>query len=489
LPIMKKQNTTSVSTRLALDLHENNVVISGAGPTGLALALCLAKLNISSVILERRSDEELARYEYVSGREIGLDVSKRGRTVLDHLNLLKDVEKQSIPMYFRIFHEVDGQNIILNYGYSKEDNILSITRSTLHGILLDAVKNSSNCKLFTDVEVINYDSTNSALHVYDHHALEDLKINTLSPIIACDGVFSKLRSNLEKASCVSAKIDPIPQLYKSFNISNCRELDPHAMHVWARGAFAFVAQPVAETRFAAALLLNGNGDPSFDSLQEDDQIAGFFDTYFPDLKRLIPDWLDQYKTSKCGEIYSIYLNRWHIPPHLLLMGDAAHGMAPFFGQGVNSGFEDALVFSRLLAESLKIRPRKDAFTSAMIQFNEDRLPDGHAITRMSRENYPELVKPDTIHSLYLRKEIERFLADAFPDKFLLTHNLVCFDSAPYHIIETIKEEGDKVVNQLLETASSIDDIDMEYAGELIEEYCKTHPAPSHNEEIANSSFQ
>jgi len=483
---MAEQNITSISTPFALDLHDNCVFISGAGLTGLALALSLARLDITTVILERRSDEELARYEYVSGREIGLDISKRGRHVLEHLNLLKDVEQQSMPMYVRVFHELDGQNITLNYGYSKDDNILSITRSTLHGTLLQAVRRDSRCRLLTEIEVINYDSGNNALQIYNHHTQNHVQIKTPGPIIACDGVFSKLRDSLEKAKYISAKIEPLPQLYKSFKISDCKDLDPYAMHVWARGAFAFVAQPVTETRFAAALLLNRTGSPSFESLNNEKQIASFFDSYFPDLKHLIPDWLEQFQASKCGEMYSVYLDSWHIPPNLLLMGDAAHGMAPFFGQGVNSGFEDALVFTTLLADLLKTHSFKEAFSTSMVEFNQRRLPDGHAITRMSRENYPELVEPEMISTLYLRKELERLLADSFPEKFFLTHNLVCFGAAPYHIIEIIKEEGEKVVNKLLETTFSIEDLDMKYAEELIGKYCKTCPTRSHNKGLRSN---
>ena len=472
---METNYSNTLSLIIEHSLKNSNIIISGAGLTGLALALCLAKLKISSVILERRSSEDLARYEYISGREIGLDISKRGQNTLDHLNLLQKVVDNSMPMYYRVFHEMDSSTVILNYGYTKEDNILSISRSRLHEILLEDINKNSYCTLHTEVEVIHFNSLTRTLRIHNFQTKRDQEIKTIKPVIACDGVFSVLRSNLEKDQLLSVQVEPLPQLYKSFKISHCTDLDPQGMHVWARGAFAFVAQPIAKDRFAAALLLNGKGTISFDSLKNHEQITCFFEAYFPDIKSLIPDWLEQYQASKCGELYSVYLNKWYVPPSLLFMGDAAHGMAPFFGQGVNSGFEDAIIFSKIVEEFYLINDVHSALENAMIQFDQKRLPDGHAITRMSRENYPELVEPDKIHTLYLRKKLERFLAESFPNHYLLAHNLVCFGLVPYHTIETIKKETDEVVNKLLETGSSVDGVDLVYAQQLIEQYCKTLP--------------
>ena len=423
--------------------------IIGGGLAGALLAALLARRGHRVDVFERRPDARLRGYE--GGRSINLALAARGLAVLREAGLGEAVLAQAVAMRGRMVHPREGATNFQPYGRVDRECIWSVHRGNLNLLLLDAAERAGACLHFNQrLNYVDFAARRAEL-VNDHD--RSLRWIDFDALIGADGAGSALRAAMQRHVDLHEHFEPLTHGYKELEIPPLDDggfrIARDALHIWPRGGYMLIALPNTEGTFTATLFLAHQGtSPSFAELPGAAAAHAFFEREFPDALALMPGLAADWADNPTSGLATLRLKRWHLDGRAALLGDAAHAMVPFHGQGMNCAFEDVSALDRLMAEQPDTR---DAFAA----FEADRRPNAEAIQAMALENYVEM--RDSVDNPDWRRQraLELQLAERHPGRFVPRYSMVSFTRTPYAIAF---ERGRWQRELLVEATRGIDDI-------------------------------
>ncbi|MGB6452103.1 MAG: NAD(P)/FAD-dependent oxidoreductase [Steroidobacteraceae bacterium] len=399
---------------------EQSVNIVGAGLAGALLAVLLARRGFAVDLYDRRPDPRLAESE--RGRSINLALAARGIAALERAGMMERVRPLMIPMRGRMIHPLSGATQLQPYGQRQDEVIYSVSRADLNRVLIEEAARHARVRVRFRHACLAAQPEAGVLRFHDEDTGRECDV-PIAPTFATDGAGSAVRASLARAGLISVREDRLDHDYKELTIPAARDgrhaMAPDALHIWPRGGFMLIALPNADGSFTATLFLARSGRDSFDALTGPDRVRELFQSEFPDAMQLMPHLIEEFTTHPQGQLGTVYTEPWHVGGQVLLLGDAAHAIVPFHGQGMNAAFEDCLVLDSLL-------DRQDSWNTLFADFERSRLPNTAAIAQMALENYVEM--RDTVRNpAYLRrKALAMELERRFPDRFIPRYSMVMF---------------------------------------------------------------
>jgi kynurenine 3-monooxygenase len=398
---------------------DRSISIVGAGLAGALLALLLARRGFKVTLFERRPDPRDAEEE--RGRSINLALAARGIRALERAGVMDRIRPLLIPMRGRMVHDTSGVTTLHPYGQREHEVIYSVGRAALNRLLIEEAARHDNVEMRFEQTCIAAIPEKNVLRFHDRKNRTEYD-EPLAPTIATDGAGSAVRTGLARTQQVAVKEDWLDHDYKELTIpalTGGQVLDPNSLHIWPRGGFMLIALPNTDGSFTATLFLARTGRNSFASLKEPPAVDEFFKREFADAVPLMPDLQQEFAAHPQGQLGTVHLAPWHIGGSVLLLGDAAHAIVPFHGQGMNAAFEDCSVLDGLL-------DRHDEWERVFAEFSRSRGPNAAAIAAMALENYTEMRDTVLDAGFVRRKAIAMDLERRFPDRFIPRYSMVMF---------------------------------------------------------------
>ena len=391
------------------------VSILGAGLIGTLLSIFLKKREFEVDIWEKRPDPRINRVD--AGRSINLALSHRGWRSLEAVGLKDKIHEDALPMTGRILHRLDGITTFMPYSSTRKA-IYSVSRAKLNKVLIEEAS-AMGVKIHFDREVKYIDFEKREI-TFNHDK------RNFTTLIGADGAFSALRNSLIRSLHFENQGTFISHSYKELHldpVGNDFALNPDGLHLWSRHDFMLIALPNVDKSFTCTLFLLTKGNLSFESLNTEIKVNAFFKKYFPDILALIPDVTLQFFDHPTSKLFHLKCTPWNYGP-TVLMGDAAHAILPFYGQGMNAGFENVMLFDKMLP---KAKNWEDLYKS---YFNS-RKADADAINELAYQNFIEMRDMAANENFLLRKKIDSFLNRKYPALWQPQYELVTFSSTPY----------------------------------------------------------
>jgi kynurenine 3-monooxygenase len=394
------------------------VNIIGAGLAGSLLAILLAKRGFKVTVYERRPDPRLAVVD--GGRSINLALAARGIRGLELAGVLERVMRFAIPMRGRMVHEHDGAAELQLYGVRPEEVIYSVSRADLNRTLIEAAAELPNVELQFGQLCLGLAHEKNVLEMRDETSGRIHHI-AAQPSIATDGWGSAVRDSLVERQVATVREEALQHDYKELTIptrDGKPALETNALHIWPRGGFMLIALPNLDGSFTATLFLARHGPSSFDELTSHEAIDSFFAREFPGARALMPDLASECFQRPQGLLGTVYTRGWHMNGDVLLLGDAAHAIVPFHGQGMNCAFEDCAELTRLMDEH-------HSWAGLFEAFEHERRPNTDAIAQMALENYVEM-RETVLDPEYRRKKKETEELERKDPNFIPRYSMVMF---------------------------------------------------------------
>ena len=438
------------------------ITIVGAGLAGSLLAIFLAKRGARVEVYERRPDPRQSATS--PGRSINLALSTRGLYALQQVGLAEQIRQRSVTMHGRMIHTLDGTLHFQPYGKDDTEVLYAISRADLQHRLLDAAAAYPQVRLTFQERGIGVDTTTGALRLRHESTGHE---RTLPPrrIIATDGAASAVRHAMLPTPRFNFSQQYLEHGYKELTMppgpQGAFQIDKDALHIWPRGGYMLIALPNLDGSFTCTLFLPFSGDDSFASLTSGARIRDFFHTQFPDVVPLIPDLVDSFMAHPTGSLVTITCAPWHVGGTLLLLGDAAHAMVPFFGQGMNCAFEDCTVLDTC------IETHHPDWEHIFAAFTHARKPHTDAIAEMAILHYLEMRHKVADPTFLLQKQIEQELARRYPERYIPQYSLVTFHRIPYAEARDTSHTQARILEALSTSIDSLDAVDWEQAERLI----------------------
>ncbi len=410
------------------------ITLIGAGLAGALLAGLLAKRGFDVTVYERRADPRTQGYS--GGRSINLALAERGFHGLRLAGLEHRVLEKAVMMRGRMIHDLQGQTHFQRYGKDDSEVIWSINRGHLNTILLDAAE-QNGARIVFEHRLISVDFERQYA-LFESDQTGSMRVNSVGVLIGSDGAGSALRHCMMSEKNLGESIENLGHGYKELEIPPQRDsatasifrMDAHSLHIWPRGGYMLIALPNSEGSYTVTLFLPNEGDPSFASLDSNQRVQDFFQHQFPDARDLISDLNVDFQNNPTGILATLRLQHWHLTDKALLLGDAAHAIVPFHGQGMNCAFEDCVHLMELIDKTkASVEPINWQFIFE--SFERDRKPNANAIADMAIENYIEMRDLVDDPQFLIRKSFERKLAELHPEKFVPRYGLVMFKRVPY----------------------------------------------------------
>jgi kynurenine 3-monooxygenase len=467
---------------------EVDIALIGGGPVGALLAYVLARREFEVDVYERRPD--LRTTDGSGGRSINLALSTRGLTALKLAGLEEEVLKISIPMRGRMIHTPDGQLLFQQYGKDDSEYINSISRGALNQLLLTKAEETGKVHFHFTNKATNLDARRNSLTLLDETTKTENEI-LADIVIGCDGSASALRSRLESAKYIKSSESVLDYGYKELTLPAGKnggyQIEKNALHIWPRGTFMLIALPNLDGSFTCTLFLPFEGENGFDSLTNPDAVVTFFKKHFADALDLIPDLAKSFFENPTGHMTTIKCDSWNAEGRVLLLGDAAHAIVPFFGQGMNCGFEDVNVLENCMTEhvnrggalyldrrtgsgsSIHKRQKEGStgWETVFQDFVKRRKDNTDAIADLAVENFIEMRDKVANPQFQLEKMIEKVLQTKFPDLYVSRYRLVTFTNVPYAFARQAGEICDEILKNLCEGIKTADEVDLTRAEKLI----------------------
>ena len=395
------------------------VNIVGAGLAGALLALLLARRGLAVALYERRPDPRQMRPE--RGRSINLALAARGMQALARATVLERVRPLLIPMRGRMVHERGGTAALQPYGQRAHEVIYSVGRADLNRVLIEEAARHAGVSVRFNQQCLGADPKTRELSLRDGESGREYQV-PLGPTIATDGAGSAVRASLAAAGLVRVREDWLDHDYKELTVAPqaAGALEPQALHIWPRGGFMLIALPNTDGSFTATLFLARMGAQSFAALDSSSAVQEFFAREFPDALPLLPDLAAQFAAHPQGQLGTVHAAPWHLGGAVLLLGDAAHAIVPFHGQGMNAAFEDCAELDALLGG------QPPGWAELFARFEQARRPNTGAIAQMALENYLEMRDAVLDAGFVRRKALAMALERRFPERFIPRYSMVMF---------------------------------------------------------------
>ena len=453
----------------------HHLTIVGGGLAGPLLAVLLARDGWSVDVFERRGDPRV--FGYAGGRSINLALAERGRHALRVADVEADVMRLAVMMRGRMVHFADGHQALQRYGRDDNEVIWSVSRADLNIALLNAAE-AAGARLHFDRRLERVDFDAGVAHFVGEG--EDIA-HRFGALLGCDGAGSGLRAAMAGRIALAERIEVMPHGYKELEIppgaDGDFQLEAHALHIWPRGDYMCIALPNDERTFTVTLFLPSEGPVSFATVADADAAHALFARDFPDALPLIPDLRRDYEANPTGMLATLYLERWHLGGQAVLLGDAAHAMVPFHGQGMNCAFEDCVALAAHLRPLSPVHggagESDDALATAFAAFAAQRMPDALAIQRMAIENYLEMRDRVDDDDYLVQRELERALAERHPGRFVPRYAMVSFMRIPYAEAFARGELQRALLVELTRGRRTLDGLDWDAADALVRERIPT----------------
>ena len=440
-------------------MSRETINIVGAGQCGTLIALMLARHGYQVEVYERFGDPRIEDPE--AGRSINLALAARGLNALRQVGIDALVEPLLVPMRGRMVHGDDGHTEFLPYGQQRDEEIYSVTRLGLNQILLGAADRLDKLNLNFQQNAIGYDAHDRYVHVRDERDGTLYQV-TANPLIAADGAGSNIRRSFDGTGTFGGIENLLSHGYKELSIpagpNGEFQLDPGALHIWPRGGFMLIALPNPGGDFTLTLFLPNTGENSFEQLVDERAVVSFFETYFPDAAALIPNLVADMLEHPLGVLGTVRCRHWHDRGNVLLVGDAAHAIVPFHGQGMNLAFEDCVLLDRIIDELGSDWP------SVFARFESEQLANANAIADMALDNYIEM--RDTVREprFALQKALAFELERRLPERFIPRYSMVMFHAdIPYLTAQQRGELQKALLEEFTADANTLAEVDIDAA--------------------------
>lgn len=433
---------------------KQKIAINGAGPVGALLAVMLAKKGYQIDLFESRPDSR--KTNIYQGKSINLALSDRGWKALQAVGLDEEIRQHAIPMYCRIMHDEQGHLTKLPYGKS-DQAIWSVSRAGINEQLIALAEQEQNVNVHFGYRLsqLNF-ADNTAVYLTEEHLKE---IHQSDLIFGADGAFSKVRRLMQELpkERISYSLEYMPQSYMELTISankdGSHKLEKNALHIWPRKDFMLIALPNTDGSFTCTLFMNHQGELSFESLREHQQVSDFFHQYFSDAMDYLENPVDDFLSKEPSPLCLVHIYPWLVKDSIALIGDAAHAMVPFYGQGMNCGFEDC----RILAELVDKHDHQ--WPDILQAYQIERKANGDAIIELAKRNFVEMSDLSGDARFLLRKKIEAQFHQMHPNLWVPLYSMVTFSpDIPY---KTALETG-YIQQQIMDEIMQLPNIEQEW---------------------------
>ena len=413
-------------------------VLIGSGLAGGLLAAYLGRRGYEVDLYERRADPREGNI--VGGRSINLALSTRGIYALEQLGIADEVLRHAIPMRGRMIHDKSGALHFSPYDRDPNKFINSIGRAALNTTVIEAAQRYPNVRVYFNHRCTDVDLDSATANLVPPSVEVSLSAANPQPqtiiqaqgdaVIGVDGAFSAVRHSMQK-KIAGFEYDEsyLAHGYKELTIPPAPDgswrMEKEALHIWPRKSFMMIALPNPDGSFTCTLFWEFEGPRSFATTKTDDEIRRFFDEEFPDAMPLMPSLLDDFKTNPTGSLVTIRSAPWFYENKVALVGDAAHAVVPFYGQGMNAAFEDCVVLDECLAEFPGDRQRAFAEYFARRKENADALAD------LAVQNFIEMRDKTASKTFRAKKKLDHLLEGLLPGIYLPLYTMVTFTRIPY----------------------------------------------------------
>jgi kynurenine 3-monooxygenase len=426
---------------------EKKIIIVGAGLVGSLWAVYMRKAGYKVVIYERRSD--IRKAEISAGKSINLALSARGWNSLNAAGIKADIEKIAIPMSGRIMHSEEGELTYQPYG-KKEEAIYSVSRGHLNAIMMDLAEEKGNSTIHYNHQCLNADLKNGKITL-KNLLTDEIFEDQADVVFAADGAYSAIRYNsMQKVDRFNFSQFYVEDGYKELLLpagkDGSYQIEKNALHIWPRGRFMLIALPNEDGSFTCTLFMPyENHEHAFNDLDTDEKVDDFFKKVFPDFYDMMPNLIENWHQNPLSSMSITRCFPWTMGKFALL-GDSAHATVPFYGQGMNAGFEDCFVMWELYN---KYGNWKETFQ----EFQKIRKPDGDALQDLSLDNYYVMRDHVADKKFLLQKKIESKLHENYPDKWIPLYSQVSFSTIRYSEAYKNGKKQEKIMKEIMKISN------------------------------------
>lgn len=419
------------------------IAVVGSGLVGTLLAIYLRKLGHTVHVYDR--SEDIRKVEF-SGRSINLVMSNRGWKTLEDIGLEDEIKKIGIPVDKRAIHLKDGN---LNYQYYGKEGeaIFSLSRGVLNRRMIDLAE-EAGAEFFFNRKIWDVSLATATLYEGETEQGEwtELKYDM---VFGADGAFSRIRHRMQRQSMFDYSQEFMKLGYKELHIpanpDGTHKIDKNSLHIWPRGNFMLMALSNLDGSFTCTLFMPFEGENSFELLKDESTLVNFFANYFPDTKEVIPDLVRDFFKNPTSYLAIMKCYPWTYEDKVALIGDSSHAIVPFYGHGMNAGFEDITILNEMISKY------GDDWKTIFSEYQKSRKPNADAIAELSRRNFVEMSSKTADENFLLQKKIEKWFSDKHPDKWLPLYSRVTFSLQPYSEALAIGDFQNKIMEEVLKT--------------------------------------
>lgn len=424
-------------------MENKKVTIAGAGLVGSLLACYMAKKGHDVKVYERRPDMRKTTID--GGRSINLALSNRGWKALEGVGVADEVRKMAIPMYGRVMHSREGKLTKQPYGLNGEA-IYSVSRGGLNALLMDEAEKHSNVSIDFDQQCTRVDLETAEASFKSYNTKEITKVES-DLLFGTDGAFSAVRSSMVKMDRFNYSQQYIEHGYKELSIppnaDGTHKMEKEALHIWPRGNYMVIALPNPDGSFTCTLFFAYEGKDSFETVNTLAKARAFFEEHFEDALELMADFDEEWENNPVSSLVIIRCFPWSKNGKVALLGDASHAIVPFYGQGMNSGFEDCTVLDEVM------NAHGDDWDTILKEFETQRKPDADAIADLAMRNFVEMRDLTGNADFLLRKKIEAKFSRNNPGKWMPLYSMVTFSDIRYSDALKEGQRQDRIMEEVM----------------------------------------
>ena len=432
------------------------IAIVGSGLVGTLLAIYLKKQGHTVHVYDRSPDIRTVEF---SGRSINLVMSNRGWKTMEDVGLADEIKKIGIPVDKRAIHLQDGK---LNYQYYGKDGeaIFSLSRSVLNRRMIDLAE-AEGVEFFFEHKIWDVTLATATLHIGETERGEWTELQ-YDKCFGADGAFSRIRHRMQRQSMFNYSQEFMTMGYKELHIpanaDGTHKIDKNSLHIWPRGNFMLMALPNLDGTFTCTLFMPFEGENSFEQVKDEAGLVTFFANYFPDTAAVIPDLVEDFFKNPTSYLVMMKCFPWTFKDKVALIGDSAHAIVPFYGHGMNAGFEDITILNEMISKY------GDDWETIFKEYETSRKPNADAIAELSFRNFMEMSSKTADEKFLLQKKIEKWFSGKHPDKWMPLYSMVTFSLQPYSEALAI---GD-LQNKIMEEVMQMENIEEKWDSEEVE---------------------
>ena len=436
--------------------NKKNIALIGSGLVGSLLAIYLRKYGHDITVFDRRPDIRGIKF---SGRSINLAMSNRGWAALAEVGIEAEIKKIGIPLDKRAMHVVGQPEYYQKYGKEGEA-IWSISRGVLNKKMINLAEEAGVDFRFNE-KVWDVDLPEAKIFTGETEKSE-WKEYQYDIIFGCDGAFSRVRHKMQRRSRFDYSQDFIDVGYKELtipaNTDGSHKLDKNSFHIWPRGKFMLIAMPNLDGSFTCTLFMPFEGEVSFENIKTKPQAQEFFATYFPNVMQVMDSLMEDFFKNPTSAMVTMKCYPWTYWDKVALVGDSAHAVVPFYGQGMNAGFEDIYCLNKI------IKTLGDDWEAIFSTYQKERKPNADAIAELSYRNFMEMSSKTADPNFLLQKKIEKRFAQKYPEKWIPAYSRVTFSNRPYAEALAVGDAQEELMQQVMQ----LPNIDVIWDSEQVE---------------------